>query len=493
MRRKKHESKKLFEKFLELSALLPRLSDRELARMLGVSHPTIARWRKNLHPLRETKQSRIEKLYLSMDESLKAKLKAMLENLSSRKGISRRTSRSKIYQLLEVDFMALGVKDKTEGLKLISYFVEKEYGSWENLEQKTRPRKEKPRYRTAKGKIQREPATLSIDATGYTFRLRDGSKEYQVSVFLACDVYSGCIYPEPLLVENTEKAVLFYNKAFNSRNLAKWLIEIFTSWGVPQKVISDKDPVIKNEYIKSAFYLLGIEHLFTKHPNQNPIERYIREIKEWLSADLERVKSKEEIIEKFRIAIERFNRTSHRFDHFKEPVIPEEILPASLREYVKEEENKIRQSFMECAIRAVRNSTITWDGYKYVFNLPAKLREGEIGRKPQPVKVLVRRHVDNASYLEVYDLRTKEFLGFAQLFSQDVPTTDPTERKEIKDRERRARKRQKKLTREVEEIQNLKAQEEEPSIKLSDLLSAGEEESTSPLSVWEILNKGGET
>jgi transcriptional regulator with XRE-family HTH domain len=216
MRRKKEESTALYEKFLSLYLSLPDLSTRELARVLGVSHTTIRRWKNGLLPNSKQKNPS-ENLYFRMHAELKTKLRTMLETLTSRKGVSRRTSKSKIYKLLEMDFAMLGVKNKTQALKLISYFVEKEYGSWENLEQRTRPKKEKTKYRTTKGKIPRTPATLAIDATGFTFTCKEGKEEFLVSVFLACDVYSGYLYPEPLLVDNREKAVLFYNKAFNSR------------------------------------------------------------------------------------------------------------------------------------------------------------------------------------------------------------------------------------------------------------------------------------
>ncbi len=274
-------------------------------------------------------------------------------------------------------------------------------------------------------------------------------------------------------MDNKEKEVKFYNKAFNSRNVARFLIEIFSTWGVPQEMISDSDPVLRNEYTNNALGLLNIHRTFVKHANQNPIERYIREIKEWIRANKifsERPKTREEIYEKVKLAIDWFNRTEHKFEHFKEPVVPQEILPASLREYTREEEHVIRDRFMEIEERVVRNNTITWDTYKYEFILPERLREGEVGRKPKPPRVIVKRHIDNASYLEVYDARTREFLGIAKLYSQDVPTVDPTELKEIRDAQRRAEKRQKKLDREKELISQMmlspaevpqKAEEEE--------------------------------
>ncbi len=439
--------------------MFPDISNRALAKMVGVSHPTIARWREKTRHVKQPKKSRFEVLYHLMPEELKAKLKTALETLSKEKGITRRTAKARIYKLLEVDFAMFGIKNQTEGTRFIHHFVKQEYGDWQSLEQKVRPRKEKPRYRTSKGKLKREPGVLAIDATGYTFKLTEDGKEVQISVFVAGDVYTGCLYPEPLLVDNREKEVKFYNKAFNSRSVAKWLIEIFTVWGVPQKIISDSDPVLRNDYINNALYLLSVEREFVKHANQNPIERYIKDLKDWIRAEkifTEPPRTKEEIYQRVKLAIDRFNRMEHKFDHFKEPVIPQEILPASLREYTREEEEIIRNRFMEVEERVVRNNTITWDGYKYEFILPERLREGEVGRKPKPPRVIVKRHIDNAGYLEVYDARTKEFLGIAKLYSQDVPTLDPTERKELKDAERRAKRRKEKLSKEMEAISRIK-------------------------------------
>ncbi len=476
MRRKEQDSLKLFAEFKRAIAMFPNASDRELARMLGVSHPTIAKWREKVrHVRKEPRKSRLGVLYSLMGEDLKTKLKTALEALSKEKGITRRTAKARIHKLLEIDFAGIGVKDQREGTRLISYFVRQEYGSWEKLEQKVRPKKEKPKYRTSKGKLKRTPGTLAIDATGYTFTLTEEGKEVQISVFVAGDVYTGCIYPEPLLVDNREKEVKFYNKAFNSRSVAKFLVEIFTVWGVPQEIISDSDPVLRNEYTNNALGLLNISRTFVKHANQNPIERYIKEVKEWIRANKifsERPKTKEEIYEKVKLAIDWFNRTQHRFDHFKEPVVPQEILPASLREYTKEEEHIIRDRFMEVEERVVRNNTITWDSYKYEFILPERLREGEVGRKPSPPRVIVKRHIDNASYLEVYNAKTKEFLGYAKLYSQDVPTVDPTELKEIKDAQRRAKRRQEKLDREKELISQMRFAPAEMPQKAED----GEEE-----------------
>ena len=147
---------------------------------------------------------------------------------------------------------------------------------------------------------------------------------------------------------------------------------------------------------------------------------------------------------------------------------------------------------MEVKEATVRNNKIEWEGYVYEFLLPEKIREGEYGRKPKAPKVLVKRHIDNASYLEVYDIDTGEYLGEARLISADVPTLDPTERKVVKSAERRAKRKVKKLNEEAqkinEEVENLKEEIHKSNIvpdSFEDFEIEKEEEET--LSVFEIL------
>ncbi len=162
MRRKEQESLRLFTEFKRAIAMFPNASDRELARMLGVSHPTIAKWReKARHVKKEQKRSRLDVLYSLMGKDLKTKLKTALEALSKEKGITRRTAKARIYKLLELDFSMLGVKDQREGTRLIHFFVKQEYGGWENLEQKVRPKKEKTKIQNLQGKAKKRARHLS--------------------------------------------------------------------------------------------------------------------------------------------------------------------------------------------------------------------------------------------------------------------------------------------------------------------------------------------
>lgn len=488
MPRKREELLRLKNLFLDLYIKYPDRSLRELAKFVGVSHTTVRRWRDEFAGRKEPKkkENRLEKLYLLMPENLRDRLREMILIAQPSKGRSKTIPKKEIYRYVEADFIALGVKDEKTALKLISYFVEREFGSWENLEQKRRNKKERLKYRTPKGTLKKYAGQMAIDATGTTALIENG-EQVTYSIFLACDVYSGYVFPLPLIVSSREKPVRFYNKAFNSRNTALWLINLFSTYGVPQELISDNDPVLKNDYIDNALSLLNIKRTFVKHPGQNPIEREIRDLKDKLVVLLAGCKSKEEIYEKVRTAIERYNITEHKFSHFNRPHIPEEVFSAIKEDaYTKEEEDRIRRAFMEVAVRVVQNNKIQWGGYVYEFIAPPKLREGDYGRKPKALKVLVMRHVDNASYLEVYHPYTKEPLGTARLISSDVPTLDPVKREEIKSAERRAREKERKLTKEIEEIRK---QVKETVEEITKDFRIEEEEDLPQVSVWEILSK----
>lgn len=454
---KRMEALKLRNLFLKLRAQNPNLSIREYARLLNVSHTTVRRWLKESKEPKTKKTDRLEILYQRMPQNLRDRIREYLLYTKMEKTRSRAVPKAKIYDLFELDLKMLGIKDKKEGVRFISHFVKREFGSWEELEQKRRPKKEKPRYRTPKGKLERFIGLMEIDATGYTHE--DGT---QVFVFLAQDVYTGYLFDEFVIAVRKKDGPKHYNRAFNSRLLAKYFIHLFTTYGLPERIRIDGDLTINNDYIRNALHLLNIKLEVVRLPNQKLIERTIGEVKNWIRS----YREVEEIQQRIASARESYNRSEHRYEHFKDPVIPQELLPLIYEHYTQEDENKIRRAFMEKEMRTVHNNTIRWDGYVYSFVYPAVLREGEYGRKPEAPKVLVMRHVDNASYLEVYHPRTKEFLGYAQLYSQDVPTVDPTERKEIKDRERREKKREKKLYKEMEEIRR-EERERKPIKRLS--------------------------
>jgi hypothetical protein len=166
-----------------------------------------------------------------------------------------------------------------------------------------------------------------------------------------------------------------------------------------------------------------------------------------------------------------YNKTEHRFEHFNEPVVPEHL--HTMIEYRKVEEDELRKAFREKFIRVVRNNTIQIDGLKYEFILPAEERAGEIGRNRKAPTVVCYRDIENATVLEVWDERETRPLGIARLISQDAPSLDPTEIREIKNKEKRIERRKRKLKEELIEIEQQELQQQ-PTTTFLELLSATE-------------------
>ena len=482
----------------------PHMSVREIEKATGVPRSTIQRW-KTEQAKKEKRARKIERLYYKMSEDFKERIINALLNVVQSKGRTRAATNKKfLYEIFELDFREIGVEEYKTASELISYVVKQKFGSWEKLEAKRRPFKEHSKYRSSKGKIQRTPALLEIDGTGLTFELNENGEKLQVSLFLAIDVYSGYIFPLPLLIDNKSKQVRFYNRAFNSREVAKLLIDLFTEYGLPKQVRTDNDPVIKNEYLNEAFEVLGIERINTKRPNQKFIERIIDDFKkrERYYQATNQPKTREEIYQTVLQAIKACNSIERKFEIFNKPHTAEEVFAAVQDEYRPLDPNAIRRAFMEVKEATVRNNKIEWEGYVYQFLMPEPIREGEYGRKPKAPKVLVKRHIDNASFLEVYDIKTGEFLGEARLISSDVPTINPMERKQLKSAEKRARQKAKKLNEEIqtinEEVEQMREEIKEQNIvKPDEILGKGlseVEEENPPLDidVLELLSKGGE-
>lgn len=480
-------------RLMYLIAQNPNLSVRDLEKMTGVPRSTIHRW--ITEAKKEKRTGKIEKLYYKMSEDFKERIINSLLNVVSAKGKTRAAVNKKfLFEIFELDFREIGVNDYKTASEVISYLVKQEFGSWEKLEMKRRPFKEHSLYRASKGKLHRKPALLEIDGTGLSFEIEEGKEKIQISLFLAIDSYSGYIFPLPLLIENRTKQVRFYNRAFNSREVAKFLMELFVEYGLPKQIRTDNDPTIKNEYLNEAFKALEIEAIKAKRPNQKLIERIIEDFKKrarYYQAT-NKPQTREEIHQTVLQAIKACNSMERKFEIFNKTHTAEEVFMAIQDEYRHIEEEKARRAFMEVKEATVRNNRIDWDGYVYQFLMTGTVREGEYGRRPKAPRVLVKRHIDNASFLEVYSLETGEYLGEARLISSDVPTINPIERQQIKSAEKRAEKKAKKLTEEINQInQEVEKVKEEiyqsnviPEIKL-------EEENAPSLSVWEILNKGG--
>jgi hypothetical protein len=171
-----------------------------------------------------------------------------------------------------------------------------------------------------------------------------------------------------------------------------------------------------------------------------------------------------------RAAVEVYNKSEHKFEHFNEPVVPE-ILHSGI-EYRTVEEDELRKAFREKFIRVVRNHTITIDNLKYEFVYDFEEKAGEIGRNRKAPTVVCYRDIENATILEIWDEKETRPLGVARLISTDVPSLDPTEIKELKNKEKRIERRKRKLKEELIEIEQQELQQQKETATFLELLSA---------------------
>jgi transposase len=283
-----------------------------------------------------------------------------------------------------------------------------------------------------------------------------------------------------------------YNKAFNSLDVARFLISLFKEYGLPERIITDNEAVLKAEIVERGLQALNIPVVRTRpySPNQKLIERAFRDLKDQLRYFTSTHTTFEDALKS---AIEQYNRTEHRFEHFNEPVIPEH-LHATI-EYRHVEEDELRKAFREKFIRTVRNHTITIDNLKYEFIYDFEGKVGEIGRNRKAPTVVCYRDIENATILEVWDEKETRPLGIARLISQDVPSLDPTEIKEIRNKEKRIERRKRKLKEELIEIEQQELQQQ-PTTTFLEFLSAEPSLQPAPQSEEELdpikLFLGGE-
>ena len=444
---------------------------REIAEILGVSHPTVINW---IRKPSTRKEDRLEKAYWNMGEDLRKRLKALLELASSEKGRSRVLSKRAIFRRLELDLSMLGIGSYHTFLKFLDLFVEKEYGSREKLEKKRRPKKEAPRYHVPRGSVIREPAVIEIDATGYTV----GDRLY--TIILAIDTYSMHLF-DPMVVENRTKEIKHYNKAINGCDLARYLIHIFSNYGVPYAAKYDGDKVMNNELVSRGLRRLGVKVMRAYLPNQKVIERVFRDIKDELRYLTAKVEDPEQVYEKVADAVNTYNRLEHNFKHTGKAV-PDEVFESIKHNYNPISEDDLRKAFREEVERTIRNNTIQWGGLLYEVNIPTDLdRLGEYGRKRQAPRVLCTRDIENLARIEVYDLNTGEYLGEGRLVTR-TDVLSPAEKKQVENRRKRVIRRARKITRELEAIEeSLKDTPEAPDIpgaqkkgSLEDLTSLAE-------------------
>ncbi len=453
-----------------------------------------------------TKQTLFENIYLTMPQSLKENiknefLKVHQYGFDKYGEKTRARSKSKIYDTFKTELMQFGIFDKKKGTEFLSFFIQKEFGSWEKLEQTRRPAKEKIRYTTSKRSLHRTPDLIEIDATQISTDEVKIEKEGKLiqSLVLIVHPYSGYIYPEPLIITNQTKKVRYYNFATNVYDEAKYLKQFYTVYGVCNQIRTDNAKTYKTPYFKSITEKLGQTHIFTKKPNQKFLERVNRDIKDLAIETITKAKTIQEAKNAIKQAILEYNNSKHKFKIFNTEHIPAQVFAAIKDQYFKVlPEDKLREAFAEEKVATVRNNQINWESFVYEFLYPEKLREGDYGRKPKAPKVIVKRDIENLSFLEVFDAETGEYLGQARLISSDVPTLDAAQARQLKNAEKRAKAKAKKLTEEIQTI-NQEAEKVKEEIQKENLFNINqlekleeEEDPLKDLDILELLSKGGE-
>jgi len=404
---------------------------------------------------------------VELSEELKSRIIDLLLITNKEKGKSRFLSLRQIYKLLEVDLQFAGISSYQKWYRFIRNFIKEEFGSYEKLQQKRLDKKEVVKYITSRGKLTRNPAEWEIDATGYSY----GGKHYHI--FITRERYSGCFLDAFYKEVKEDTNVQYYNRAFSTLDIALYLMNLFEKYGLPEKIITDNEAILKTELIKNGLEKLNIKHRNTipGRPNQKLIERAFRDLKDTLRYY---IKTHQNFEDALKTAIETYNRSEHKFEHFNEPVIPE-ILHQSIK-YRQVDIDSIRLAFRERFVRTIRNNTITIDNLAYEFYYPQEQRYGEYGRKSKAPTVVCYRDLENAQIIEVWDEKEKVKLGYAQLISKDVPSLETIEIKEAKNKEKRISKRKAKLNEELEKIRQEEIRENREILDITSILAAENEE-----------------
>jgi len=435
---------------------------RRIAKVLRIPRSTVARWVKE--PIEVMEEEKGEK---HLQDELWDRVIELLKFSKEEKGRTRTLSISQAYKLFEVELSLRNIRSERTFRRVLEEVIKQRFGSWEKLELERRDKKEYAEYRKSKAKQRREPATWEIDATGYSWR---GERYFILAVR---ERWSGCFLSCMVAKVKEDTQAQHYNKAFNALDVACFLISLFRKHGLPERIITDNEAVLKAEIITRGLEYLNIAITRTKPhaPNQKLIERAFRDLKDHLRYFTNTHPTFEEAL---RAAIDTYNRTEHRFEHFNEPVVPETL--HTTIQYRKVEEDELRKAFREKFTRTVRNHTITIDNLKYEFIYDFEERAGEIGRNRRAPQVVCYRDIENATILEVWDEKERTPLGFAKLISTDAPSLDPTEIREIKNKEKRIERRKRKLKEELIEIeqQELQLTQQQPTTTFLEFLSATE-------------------
>jgi len=448
---------------LHLYALGTSIS--RIAKELDISKSTVHRWIQEILAKPKTREERIDSL---LQDEIWDRIIHTLMLTAEEKGRTRTLSISKVFRLYEQELTIKGIEKERTFRRYLERVIKERFGSWEGLEMRRRDKSELAEYRKPKGKQRREKGEWEIDATGYPFR---GERYFVLAVR---ERWSGCFLSCMVAKVKEDTQAQHYNKAFNSLDVARFLISLFKEYGLPERIITDNEAVLKAEIITRGLEYLNIPITRTKPhaPNQKLIERGFRDLKDHLRYYTNTHPTFEDAL---RAAVEMYNKSEHKFEHFTSPVIPE-VLHSQV-EYRQAEEDELRKAFRERFERVVRNHTITIDNLKYEFIYDFEDRAGEIGRNRKAPTVVCYRDIENATILEVWDEKETRPFGIARLISQDAPSLDPTEIKELRNKEKRIARRKKKLKEELIEIEQQELQQQSTTTFL-ELLSA--EPSTQP-------------
>ena len=449
-------------KVLQLYAL--GVSIRRIARILGIPKSTVERWVKSPLTLK-AEEKRKDAL---LQDEIWDRVIELLKLSKEEKGRTRVLSIAQIYKLLEVELQARGIKSERTFRRRLEEVIRDRFGSWERLELERRDKKEYAEYRKPKAKQRRERGEWEMDATEYTFK---GERFFILAVR---ERWSGCFLSCMVAKVREDTNTLYYNKAFSALDVARFLISLFREYGLPEKIITDNEKVLKAEIIERGLQALDIPVIRTRpySPNQKLIERSFRDLKDLLRYYVNTHSSFEEAL---KAAIDTYNRTEHKFEHFSVPVAPEVI--HSTIEYRKVGEDEIRRAFREKFTRTVRNNTIVIENLRYEFILPTEERFGEIGRNRRDPVVVCYRDLENITLLEVWDEKETRPLGIARLISQDVPALESADLRELRNKEKRIERRKRKLREELIEIEQQEQQlihQQPKTTTFLELLSATE-------------------
>ncbi|SNZ08260.1 Helix-turn-helix domain of resolvase [Persephonella hydrogeniphila] len=443
-------------KILQLHA--EGFSIRQIAKITGVSKSTVHRVVNGDIGKERKKGEKHLRIYKSMSQTTKNKLRTLLTMRTEEKGTSRVLSNAQIYEHIKLNLLADNVKlSKSAFYEFLDYFIIREFGSQENLEKQRRLKKEISKFVQSKGTVKREVGLWEIDATGYSFN----NKNY--SVMQVIDTFTGYVFPA-MIIENKEKNAKHYNKAFNSLDVAYYLMTLFIQYGVPKAIKSDNEKIIKNDYIINALKELGVEYRNTKsyNPSSKVIERFFRSLKD-TARTIRATGFEGEFSDLWHLAIEHFNKESHNFKHIQGTFSPLELVNSYGLGTREIDEETIRLAFAERFERKVINNQIKIDNlvYEFIYHKP----KTELGRKRKNLTVLCLRDLENVTNLFVYNAQTGEYLGTAKLISQSADL-ETIKDKQIKQKQKRINKRIQKLEAEKTILETEALQEDPYKIEL---------------------------